>query len=125
MDEEEDHLSDTQLNDIFEKDKISDTQLNNIFDNYLTVSQFEEMAKDWSDVSQAEKDKKDRKRTSEDGDESPIPKKGGYLLLYILQILHSLEQEGWNLKRKRTPNRKMNSYNINMIQIKWNLKRIQ
>ena len=54
-------------------------------------------------------DKKDRKRKSEDGDdESSIPKKGK-LLLYILQILHSLEQEGWKLKRKRTPNRKMNS----------------
>ena len=100
MDEEEDHLSDTQINE---------TQTNNIL---LTESQMEK----------PESDKKDRKRKSEDGDESPIPKKG-YLLLYILQILHSLEQEGLNLKRKRTLNRKMNSYN--MIQIKWNLKRIQ
>ena len=59
MDEEEDHLSDTQINDIFEKDRISETQTNNIFDNLLTESQIEEMVKDWFDVSQPESDKKD------------------------------------------------------------------
>ena len=77
MDEEEDHLSDTQINDIFEKDRISETQTNNIFDNLLTESQIEEMVKDWFDVSQPESDKKDRKRKSEDGDddESSIPKR--------------------------------------------------
>ena len=124
MDEEEDHLSDTQINDIFEKDRISETQTNNIFDNLLTESQIEEMVKDLFDVSQPESDKKDgdnessiaqkrktvivhtsnvtqfgagrvepekeknpqkeneqlsdkkdRKRKSEDGDESPIPQK--------------------------------------------------
>ena len=87
MDGEEDHLSDTQINDIFEKDRISETQTNNIFDNLLTESQIEEMVKDWSDVSQPESDKKDRKRKSEDGDnESPIPKKRKTVIVHTSNV---------------------------------------
>ena len=67
MDEEENHLSDTQTNNIFDnllteeivKDWFDVSQTNDIFDNLLTESQFEEMVKYWFDESKPESDKED------------------------------------------------------------------
>ena len=62
MDEEENRLSYTQTNDIFEemvKYLFDVSQTNNIFDNLLTESEIEKIVNDLFDVSQPESDKKD------------------------------------------------------------------
>ena len=59
MDEKENHLSDTQTNDIFEemvKYLFDVSQTNNIFDNLLTENEIEKIVNDLFDVSQPESD---------------------------------------------------------------------
>ena len=84
MDEEENHLSYTQTNDIFDnllteemvKYLFDVSQTNDIFDNLLTESEIEKIVNDWFDVSQPESDKKDG------DDESSIAQKGKTVIVH-------------------------------------------
>ena len=80
MDEEENHLSYTQTNDIFEemvKYLFDVSQTNNIFDNLLTESEIEKIVNDLFDVSQPKSDKKDG------DDESSIVQKRETVIVQI------------------------------------------